>query len=75
MQNDDGYVIVRGETPPDDLLAAAETEIASGKCGEKCRDLMEYGFKVCFISGIFSQRLILAASRGQLVSTILRLLL
>lgn len=47
--NDDGFIIVKGEIPPDDLVAAAEAEIASGECGNKCQDLMKYGFKVCII--------------------------
>jgi hypothetical protein len=46
MNNDDGFVITRGEPPPESLFAAAQAEIASGRCGEKCHELMKFGLKV-----------------------------
>lgn len=52
MQNDDGFLIVPGDAPPDGLLIEVETEISSTKSpslrrrGKKCQELMCYGLKV-----------------------------
>ncbi|KAL4817224.1 hypothetical protein BDW67DRAFT_183895 [Aspergillus spinulosporus] len=47
MQNDDGYLIIPGDEPPNELLIAVETEISSssGKCGPNGKQLMQFGVK------------------------------
>ncbi|KAJ0415993.1 hypothetical protein BJY00DRAFT_317331 [Aspergillus carlsbadensis] len=47
MQNDDGYLIISGDEPPNDLLIAVETEISSSpqKCGPNGQLLMQFGVK------------------------------
>lgn len=50
MQNDDGYLVISGERPPDDLLAAVEAEISSSfprRCGLNGQQLMKFNAKVC----------------------------
>lgn len=49
MQNDDGYLVIPGDEPPDDLLAAVEAEISSPsrRCGPNGQQLMKFGVKVC----------------------------
>ncbi|KAL4924382.1 uncharacterized protein BDV17DRAFT_284757 [Aspergillus undulatus] len=48
MQNDDGYLIISGDEPPNDLLIAVETEISSSprKCGPNGQQLMQFGVKL-----------------------------
>jgi hypothetical protein len=49
MQNDDGYLVIPGDEPPDELLAAVEAEISSfpRRCGPQGHQLMKFGVKVC----------------------------
>ncbi|BCR99759.1 uncharacterized protein AKAW2_50101S [Aspergillus luchuensis] len=49
MQNDDGYLVISGENPPDDLLAAVEAEISSSfprRCGPNGQQLMKFNAKL-----------------------------
>ncbi|KAL4806930.1 hypothetical protein BDV18DRAFT_160092 [Aspergillus unguis] len=48
MQNDDGYLVLPGDEPPDDLLAAVEAEISSlpRRCGPNGQQLMKFGVKL-----------------------------
>ncbi|PLB48757.1 hypothetical protein P170DRAFT_425780 [Aspergillus steynii IBT 23096] len=48
MQNDDGYLVIPGDEPPDDLLAAVEAEISSPprRCGPNGQQLMKFGVKL-----------------------------
>ena len=49
MQNDDGYLVIPGDEPPDGLFAAVEAEISSSprRCGPNGQELMKFGAKVC----------------------------
>lgn len=48
MQHDNGYLVISGDEPSDDLLNAVEAEILlyPRKCGEKGQQLMHFGVKV-----------------------------
>ncbi|OGM39419.1 hypothetical protein ABOM_012117 [Aspergillus bombycis] len=52
MQSDEGFVIVPGDEPSDDLIQAVTEEVSHNEhsspkgCGPKCHELMGYGVKL-----------------------------